>query len=212
MAEDIGITRYIENAFSAAETPEDIEAIEDQLIEEGFNRSTIRVIKSKVLGRMQSTKRIKIPTEDIPTKLSRRDTIPIERDLMWLTFDGDYRQGVADGIRLLLIARKYDQMVNMEHIETLKTLTDALKSIKSESDKVAYEAAYEAAKEVGSAVIGAIDSKQKPEQSPLLPIYSMLGRAIENIVSKMFPQLTSGNQLPGFTFESRKRQVDGGDS
>lgn len=210
--EDIGITKYIESAFSAAETPEDLEAIEDQLIEEGYNRSTIRVIKSKVLNRMQSNKRIKIPTDDIPTKISRRDTIPIERDLMTLTFDGDYRQGVADGIRLLLIARKYDQMVNNEHIETLKTLTDALRSIKSESDKVAYEAAHEAAREVGSALLSAIDNSRRTEQSPLLPIYSILGRAIENIVYKMFPQLSSGNQLPGFTFESRKKQADGGDS
>ncbi len=208
--EEIGITKYIESAFSAAETPEELETIEDQLIEEGYNRSTIRVIKSKVLNRMQSNKRIRIPTDDIPTKIGRRDTIPIERDLMSLTFDGDYRQGVADGIRLLLIARKYDQMVNSEHIETLKTLTEALKSIKSESDKVAYEAAHEAAREVGSALLGALDNNRQPEQNPLLPIYSILGRAIENIMYKMFPQLSSGNQLPGFTFETRKKQDDGG--
>lgn len=212
---DISITKQIEAALSGAETPDEMDEIAQELVEQGYNKHTVRVIKNKIKAE-KFTKRLSIPHPDdsVPSKISKRDIIPIEHDLMRLTLDGDYRQGVADGIRLLLIARKYDQMVNMEHIETLKGLVEAVRSIKTEGDKAVHDAAYEAAQQVGAAVLGALEESKTRERvtaEPLAPLYSMVARIVENMIYKMYPHLApdSDKQVSGFTFEVKKRLKGG---
>lgn len=81
----------------------------------------------------------------LPAKLGRGDSIPLEVELRNIHIDGDekYRGGVIDGMRLILIGARLNQMLISGLSETTASQLALLKEAKSDSKEVAQETVLE---------------------------------------------------------------------
>lgn len=136
----------------------------NQLINDfGFAPSTvdtvIREYKEKHGG--------EIPAERSPAasegkfevvKMDTKQIVPPEQALRGIRLqDGDYREGFIDGMGLLILASRYNQVLAASQAETLTNQIKIMEESRKGSAEVAQEAARIAAASVGAQIMPRID-------------------------------------------------------
>lgn len=171
------------------------------IIEMGYRESTVRQEARKM------AKRNGKPTNGagvmLPVKLGKGDTIPIESELANIRLqDGEYKLGFVDGMRVLVLGAKLNQMLVANLSETTASQLALLKEAKSDSKEVAQETVLEVLPHLADMM------KETARASSPNPIASMFSRMLEGPMTqalsgvfKMFgaPQIGQGQPGQGGT-------------
>jgi hypothetical protein len=85
----------------------------------------------------------------LPVKIGPKDMIPPEAALEHIRLqDGDYKKGFTDGMTVLILAARYNQLLAGAQAEATESQLKILREVKSSTDEVAYVAAQQAAEGV----------------------------------------------------------------
>jgi len=218
---DEGRVGYVKRRFAEAQTPEEVEQIEDELItDEKIPRGTVSRVKSDMKksgelpqsnngGSLASMKR------QFPQRLGRYDVLTPEGVLEQLRLqDGDYKVGFVDGIAMLLLAARLNQELATTQAEAMTPMIKMLQTLREEervaaerSKASASEAASIAAQQAVNGVIGYIDQKL-PKGPPPKDTNELVTKRIDKMwdmmdhmmEQKMFPQ-AAGKPPEGWEYE-----------
>ena len=211
---------YIRRRFAEAETVEDVERIEDELIRENIPRGTVSRVKSDMKkngelpqsnagGSLVSMKR------QFPQRLGRYDVLTPEAVLQELRLqDGDYKIGFVDGIAMLLLAARLNQELATTQAEAMTPMIKMLQTLREEEKEAAErskasasEAASIAAQQAVSGVVGYLEQRI-PKAPPPKDMSEMFTKRIDKMwdvmdhmmEQRMFPQ--GANKPPeGWEYE-----------
>jgi len=218
---DEGRVGYVKRRLAEAQTLEEVEQIEDELItDEKIPRGTVSRVKSDMKksgelpqsnngGSLISMKR------QFPQRLGRYDVLTPEAVLEQLRLqDGDYKVGFVDGIAMLLLAARLNQELATTQAEAMTPMIKMLQTLREEervaaerSKASASEAASIAAQQAVAGVIGYIDQKI-PKGPPPKDTTELFTKRIDKMwdmmdhmmEQKMFPQ-ASGKPPEGWEYE-----------
>jgi hypothetical protein len=189
-----GVNEYCRRRYLEAETDEDVERIEHELVEEGVNEGTARSVKSelKAKGRIPKKRSMLSLQRAFPDKLGKNELITPEAVLDALKLqDGDYKLGFKDGVLMLLLATRLTQELAATQAAQMRPMIDMLTAMRQEEKEaaerargssmdIAREAAVEAASGVAEAISPAFEGLRTSIQSlSPNPMASMLTRAME---------------------------------
>lgn len=189
--EDDSLASQIRELLADGHTPKQIIEIG------GYKEATVYQEARKWLKKNGKPKTNDTPA--LPVKLGKGELIPIETELQHIRIDGDekYRGGVIDGMRLILIGAKLNQMLISGLSETTASQLMLLKEAKSDSKEVAQETVLEILPHIADMM------KETARASSPNPMGSLLARMMEGPLTqamsgmfKMFPGMTPQSQ-PG---------------
>lgn len=157
------------------------------IIDMGYKESTVRQEARKM------AKRNGKPTNSgpmLPVKLGKGDTIPIESELTNIKLqDGEYKLGFIDGMRVLVLGAKLNQMLTANLSETTASQLALLKEAKSDEKGVAQETVLEMLPHFAEMI------KETARASSPNPMGSMLVRMMEPLMTNAFSGMTK--MFPG---------------
>lgn len=170
----------------------------------GFKHATVFQTAGKVL---KPAHRSELDEWDVPSKLDRYQMIPPEQTLKRIHLqDGEYKQGFIDGISILLLAGRYNQMMAATQSTMMDPMIKLVQAMKREERDAAEKArgegqmiARETAQDTAGRVVGyveqrlvALDQKlsglqeKKPAPAPPSnPSMAMMGRAMESSMTQL---------------------------
>ncbi len=222
MAEnDEGRIDYVRRRFAEAQTPEEVEQIEDELVaDEKIPRGTVSRVKSDMkksgdLPQSNSGASLVSLKRQFPQRLGRYDVLTPEAVLEQLRLqDGDYKIGFVDGIAMLLLAARLNQELATTQAEAMTPMIKMLQTLREEervaaerSKASASEAASIAAQQAVSGVVGYLEQKL-PKGPPPKDTNELFTKRIDKMwdmmdhmmEQKMFPQ--AANKPPeGWEYE-----------
>jgi hypothetical protein len=144
----------------------------------------------------------------IPMRIGSRDIIPPEVELAHIRLqDGDYKLGFIDGMRVLILASRYNQLLAASQAEVVKNQLEIMKQAKSESEEVALKAATFVLEQMKDEIM-----KQKADIATVpKPFEGLISRMMETALSGLMKQFLPKEAqaeigLPGVTVEKRKRE------
>ena len=153
--------------------------------------------------------------EALPVKIGAKDMIPPEVALEHIRLqDGDYKKGFTDGMAVLILAARYNQILAGAQAEATESQLKILREVKGVSDEVAQQAAQEAA-----AGVAAYFEREKPwlAASPN-PMASMMVELmkplLQNMMSRFMPAVPGGHvdqsgagfsPPPGFSYKEEEK-------
>lgn len=186
----------------------------------GFKHATVYQTAGKVLKPARNA----APDEwDVPAKLDRYQMIPPEQTLKRIHLqDGEYKQGFIDGISILLLAGRYNQMMAATQSTMMDPMIKLVQAMKREERDAAEKArgegqmiAREAAQDTAGRVVGYVEQrlaaldqkisalqekKPAPPPPPSNPTLAMMGRTMEtamtHLVGSLFKVLAPGMAQP----------------
>ena len=210
----------IRGEFSQAATEEERQKLYEKFKQQGVTKGYIdRVLKRKSRAKNETGE---FRPNRVPAAPRAKDTggfvrmmpeevVPPEQALREFRLqDGDYRHGFIDGIGMMLLTARYNQILAASQAEIIKGQLDIYERAKGSVAEVAREAAREAAEEAAGSVVSWL-SREKPwvTSSPD-PFKAMMVDAmrpvLDNIVKMFTPKIgepggTGGSTPPGFTEE-----------
>ena len=131
-----------------------------------------------------------------PIKLGKGDFIPVETALDGVHLqDGEYRSGFIDGMRTLIIAAKFNQILTANQAEITTSQLQLLKEAKTDAENVAQTT-------IATALpyFERIAKEASIASSPN-PVAAMFTRLMEpmfgSMFSRMFPGMLPQGQQPG---------------
>lgn len=175
-----------------------------QIIEMGFSKSTViqeaRKFVKKNGGTIMGGKGSGTGNGQsmFPVKLGKGDSIPIEAELDGIRLqDGEYKLGFTDGMRVIILGAKLNQMLIAGLSETTSSQLALLKEAKTDEKGVAQEAVLEMLPHFAEMM------KETARASSPNPMASLMSRILEGPITqamsgmfKMFPGMTPQAQ-PG---------------
>jgi len=213
--ENEGRTQYVVRRFSEAETPDDVERIEQELLAEDVPKGTVSGIKSEMnrkglLPRRETS--LAQMKHQFPQRLGRYDVITPEAVLEELRLqDGDYKVGFHDGIMMLLLAARLNQQLAATQSQMMDPMIrlmaamrqeelEAARKARGEGEEIAKQAAQETASHMGGYFderLSRLEGKKPDIATTPHPMEGMFARMMEttwnNLVGKMFG---GGQQQP----------------
>jgi len=143
---------------------EDIRNTSKQLVEEGFNAGTVRNVisdmrrKGELPPKNGDTASTSLQVS-YPSKVAKGDLIPPEVALRGIQLeDGIYRKGFTDGMSVLILAARYNQVLAASQAEILTNQLKIMEESRKGSAEVAQEAAARAAAGVGAQIMPEVDA------------------------------------------------------
>jgi len=122
----------------------------------------------------------------LPVKLGKGDSIPIESELANIRLqDGEYKLGFVDGMRVLVLGAKLNQMLIAGLSETTSSQLALLKEAKSDSKEVAQETVLEVLPHFAEML------KEAARASSPNPMASMMSRLLEGPMTQAFSGMFS---------------------
>ena len=192
------------------QSEENLSAEVDQLLEEGLTQKQIEAKGySPSLIRQRIRKRLKAGkiqpgqagkgNEGI-VKLGPKDIIPPEQALRNIRLqDGDYKLGFIDGMGVLIMAARYNQLLAASQAEVIKSQLEILKESREGAVELAQQAAGEAAATAAARATAHMDARfdqilaQKAEAKPPDTMEGVMARTM-NTVMQQFTQMMFGGQ------------------
>jgi len=218
---DEGRIGYVKRRLAEAQTPEEVEQIEDELItDEKIPRGTVSRVKSDMkksgeLPQSSNGSSLMSMKRQFPQRLGRYDVLTPEAVLEQLRLqEGDYKVGFVDGIAMLLLAARLNQELATTQAEAMTPMIKMLQTLREEervaaerSKASASEAASIAAQQAVNGVICYIDQKL-PKGPPPKDTNELFTKRIDKmwdmmdhmIEQKMFPQ-AAGKPPEGWEYE-----------
>lgn len=149
---------------------------------------------------------------NLPVKLGKGDTIPIETELTGIRLqDGEYRTGFIDGLRIMVLGAKLNQMLTANLSETTASQLALLKEAKSDSKEVAQNTVLELLPHFSEML------KESARASSPAPMQAMFARMMEGPLTqamsgmfKMFPGMGQQPQGQGQALPVGWTQKEGG--
>jgi len=212
--------------YARATTDEEREAVIEKYIKQGMSRGQIQRILSRRSRRRspsqevsEATRANEVERVSVVSKVSKRPTESFVRMLPtevvppeiavreFRLQDGDYRNGFVDGIGLMLLAARYNQILAASQAEVVKGQLDIYERAKGSVADVASKAAREAAEEAVGGVTQWmmrekpwITSAPDPMQAMLV---DLMRPALQNIINQFIPKPPgqSSQTPPGFVEE-----------
>jgi len=213
--ENEGRTQYVIRRLSEAETPDDVERIEQELVAEEIPKGTVSGIKSEM------NKKGLLPKKEaglvqlkhqFPQRLGRYDVITPEAVLEELRLqDGDYKVGFHDGIMMLLLAARLNQQLataQSQMMDPMIRLTaamrqeelEAARKARGEGEEIAKQAAQETARQLGGYFderLSRLEEKKPDIASTPNPMQGLLARMLETTLGAFTGRMLGGGQQPG---------------
>ena len=175
----------------------------NQIVEFGFKKSTVyKVCPVKPAKRGEVLSK---PHHEL-MKLGSKDIIPPEETFREIRLqDGDYKLGFIDGMGVLIMAARYNQILAASQSEILTNQLKIMEESRKGSAEIAQEAAARAAASVGAEVLPKIDALQSQigaqSQNPMAALMmSMMAPAFQQAgqqVAKLFGATQPGQVQPG---------------
>ena len=207
----------IREEFEGVTTEEERQQLYEKLKEEGVNKGYIdRVLKRRSrsetgTGGTRSGRTAPVVRREVDGFLimSPKDMVPPERALREFRLqDGDYRHGFLDGIEMMLLAARYNQILAASQAEIVRGQLEIYEKSRGSAAEIARQAAAEASEKVASNVVSWL-TREKPwvTASPdpfKAMIADVMRPLLDNIVSAFTPKQTgeaTGTTPPGFTEE-----------
>ncbi len=228
MAEnDEGRIDYVRRRLAEAQTPEDVERIEDELVaDEKIPRGTVSRVKSDMrksgeLPQSNASGSLVSMKRQFPQRLGRYDVLTPEGVLEQLRLqDGDYKVGFVDGIAMLLLAARLNQELATTQAEAMTPMIKMLQTLREEEKEAAErskasasEAASIAAQQAVNGVVGYLEQKL-PKGPPPKDTNELFTKRIDKMwdmmdhmmEQRMFPQ--AANKPPeGWEYEKVNQPV-----
>jgi hypothetical protein len=162
--EEKGQSAQIRERLLGLTEEEDIRSASKELAGAGFNAGTIRNVISDM------RKRSELPPKNgdkattalevvYPSKVGKGEFIPPELALRGIQLeDGNYRKGFTDGMAVLILAARYNQMLAAGQAEILSNQLKIMEESRKGSAEAAREAAGVAAASVGAQLMPEIQA------------------------------------------------------
>jgi len=228
MAEnDEGRLDYVRRRLAEAQTNEDVEHIEQELVDvEKIPRGTVSRVKSDMrkngeLPPTDSSSSLVSLKRQFPQRLGRYDVLTPEAVLQELRLqDGDYKVGFVDGIAMLLLAARLNQELATTQAQAMTPMIQMLQALREEervaaekSKASASEAASMAAQQAVSGVVGYLEQRI-PKGPPPKDMNEMFTKRIDKMwdmmdhmmEQKMFPQ-TANKPPEGWEYEKVNQPI-----
>lgn len=169
----------------------------------GFKKSTVykvlpvRPVKEKGNDKVTKSK----PGHEL-MKVGSKDIIPPEETFRDIQLqDGDYKRGFVDGIGVLIMAARYNQILAASQSEVLTNQIKIMEESRKGSAEVAQEAAARAAAHVGAEILPRIDALQSQimaqSQNPMAALMmSMMAPSFQQ-AGQQFAKVFGATQLGG---------------
>ena len=126
-----------------------------------------------------------------PIKLGKGDFIPVETALDGVHLqDGEYRSGFIDGMRTLIIAAKFNQILTANQAEITTSQIQLLKEAKTDAENVAQTTLATAMPYIERMV------KDAAVASSPNPVAAMMVRLMEPMFGSMFKTMLPGANIP----------------
>lgn len=132
-------------------------------------------------------------------KIGAKDMIPPEQALREIRLqDGEYKLGFVDGMGVLIMAARYNQILAASQAETLTNQLKIMEEARKGSAEVAQEAAARAAAGVGAQIMPEVEAlkNQMMAQSPN-PVLTMLMTAMTPYLQQSLGQVFGAMQPGG---------------
>jgi len=128
-------------------------------------------------------------------KIGAKDMIPPEQALRDIRLqDGDYKLGFVDGMGVLIMAARYNQILAASQAETLSNQLKIMEESRKGSAEVAQEAAMRAAAGVGAQIMPAVEAlKNQMIASSPNPMMSMFAQTMQPLLRQVM-----GNMMTMF--------------
>ena len=175
----------------------------DALLEQGYSQKEIReqgfspsLVRQRVRKR---NKRLGVPAPEsknengesaadnapkFPQKIGSKDIIPIEVSLQNIRLqDGEYKLGFVDGMQVLVIAARLNQMLATTQSETFGAQLALLREAKSDSKDVAQETVLEILPHLADMM------KETARASSPAPMQAMFSRLFETALTPVLGNL-----------------------
>lgn len=125
--------------------------------------------------------------------------------------DGDYRCGFVDGISMMLLAARYNQILAASQAQIVKEQLEIYEKSKGSAAEIARQAAAEAAKKTTDEAVSRL-AKEKPWKTSPDPLATMMADTLKPLFDNLVGTLTkpististSGTTPPGFTEEEQR--------
>ena len=208
----------IREEFERVATEEEREQLYEKFKEEGVSKGYIdRVLKRRSrseagTGGTRSGRTAPAFKREVDglIVMSPGEVVPPERALREFRLqDGDYRHGFLDGIEMMLLAARYNQVLAASQAEIIRGQLEIYEKSRGSAAEIARQAATEASEKAAGDVVSWL-AREKPwvTASPD-PFKAMIADAMKpllnNIVSAFTPkqtgEATGGTTPPGFTEE-----------
>lgn len=197
-----------------------------QLVAAGFSESTVRKAMKRLSANnpgSNASDNNTVNKQDtpsaapnaLPVKIGPKDMIPPEAALQHIRLqDGDYKKGFTDGMAVLILAARYNQILAGAQAEATESQLKILREVKSASDEVAQQAAQEAA-----AGVAAYFEREKPwlaaSPNPMASMTVELMKPIlQNMMGRFMPGVPGGHvdqsgagfsPPPGFSYKEEEK-------
>jgi len=147
--------------------------------------------------------------EALPAKLGAKDVIPPEVVLQELGLPADgqdvgmWKQGLVDGIKLLLAGARYSQLTAADQAEIVRTQLEVMRAAREGTMEIAERAAYQAAQQVSGRLLPEIESLKSALRGqatdPFSRMVSMLSsmQQLSQMMGQMFGMPMMGGPPPG---------------
>jgi len=226
---DEGRLDYVRRRLAEAQTNEDVERIEGELVDvEKIPRGTVSRVKSDM------RKNGELPPSDagsslvslkrqFPQRLGRYDVLTPEAVLQELRLqDGDYKIGFVDGIAMLLLAARLNQELATTQAQAMTPMISMLQALREEEREAAerakassYDIAREAAHTAVSGVVSYLEEKM-PKAPPPKDMNEMFTKRLDRMwemmehmmEQRMFPG-SQGRPPEGWEYERVNESASG---
>ena len=153
----------------------------------GFKKSTVYKVCPVRPGKQGGNAELKgKPGRDL-MKIGAKDMIPPEQALQAIRLqDGDYKLGFVDGMGVLIMAARYNQILAASQAETLSNQLKIMEESRKGSAEVAQEAAARAAASVGAQIMPEVEAlKNQMIASSPNPIMSMFAQTMQPLLGQV---------------------------
>ncbi|MDD4986014.1 MAG: hypothetical protein PHQ43_09535 [Dehalococcoidales bacterium] len=180
-----GIKNKISSRLMEATSKEDLQRIRKELIAEGEKEGSIDAV-AHMLRKKGYLKFDSGRLSALPVRLGPRDVIPPEVMIERMKLeDGQYKDGLIDGIGLVFAIARYNQILAATQAEVTETQLKILREAKSESGDVAKQAAEETA----ARVVSYFDQKKPEPASSPNPMEAMFARQMETVLDRLMGKM-----------------------
>ncbi len=226
---DEGRLDYVRRRLAEAQTNEDVERIEQELVDvEKIPRGTVSRVKSDMrkeggLPPSEAGSSLASLKRQFPQRMGRYDVLTPEAVLQELRLqDGDYKVGFVDGIAMLLLAARLNQELATTQAQAMTPMIQMLQALRQEEREAAeraksssYDIAREAAHTAVSGVVGYLEEKM-PKGPPPKDMNEMFTKRLDKMwemmehmmEQKMFPG-SQGKPPEGWEYERVSQPASG---
>lgn len=210
MEEELGVLDKVRAALLEAKDADDLKRIRRELVKQGFNRNTVdqAVRRLRKKGYLRFDAKLS-PVPRAPSdgfmRMLPTEVVPPEWALQGFKLqDGDYRRGFIDGIGMMLLTARYNQILAASQAEVVKSQLEIYEKARGSVSDIASQAATEAVSGITQWLLKEkpwVISSPNPLQSMMV---DLMKPVLMNIVNAFMPKIPgqSISQIPpGFTIE-----------